>query len=98
MRARLMLATVLAVGALIGCETNTITNVTITGPFERCTVIILPNGRVVSFGEAGVTVRDGNTIDVGGVSYTIDFSSCAAATTLGSDMFKGSTAAWNGAI
>lgn len=68
--------------ALAGCgdKTYNTTTVNISGPFEQCSVIILPSGRQVSFGEGGVSVRDGNTIAVNGVTYTVDFSSCAAVT------------------
>lgn len=66
--------------AACGDKTYNTTTVTISGPFEQCTVILLPSGRQVSFGESGVSVRDGNTITVNGITYAIDLSSCNAAT------------------
>jgi len=50
------------------------------GPFRECTVIILPTDRSVSFGDQGVTVRDGSTITFNGVVYTVDLSTCNART------------------
>lgn len=77
----LMLAAGLALAACETSKTTTAVNVTITGPFERCTVIILPDGRGVVFSDGDVAVRDGNTITVGQATYNVNLDSCAAATT-----------------
>lgn len=71
---------------LAGCPggktyNTTTTTINIFGPFQHCTVILLPTGRGVTFGERDVTVRDDTTISVGGITYTVDLGSCGATTT-----------------
>jgi len=85
-RSRSLLLLLAVSFVLAGCPqgktyNSTNTTINIFGPFRECTIILLPTGRGVTFGERDVTVRDDNTITVGGVTYTVNLGNCGAVTT-----------------
>ena len=55
---------------VLGCGDKSTTNVSISGPFGACPILILPTGQRVDFSRA--TVNQDGTVTINGVTYTIN--------------------------